>query len=90
MHNNTSLHYIALFDQEDFIDAIFTQITSRKDFATRLKEMIEVQNKEKRSAMDFFKLGKTDSFELLQNYLTEYESSAGQEMAEISISLIKQ
>ena len=65
LHGNTTLHYIALFDQEDFIDAIFLKLSKKENFAQQLKDMTEIKNSEGRSPMDFFKLGKTDSYELL-------------------------
>ena len=34
MHGNTCLHYIALFDQEDFIDYIFNHMQVSTKFAT--------------------------------------------------------
>ena len=44
MHGNTCLHYIALFDQEDFIDYIFNHMEVSTQFATQLKTLIDVKN----------------------------------------------
>ena len=44
MHGNTCLHYIALFDQEDFIDYIFNHMQISANFSTQLKTLTEVKN----------------------------------------------
>ena len=71
MHGNSCLHYIALFDNEDFINSVFNQISKSQDFGLKLRPLIEQRNREARLPMDFFMRGKTDSFGLLNNYLED-------------------
>ena len=65
LHGNTCLHYIALFDQEDFIDYIFNHLQLSPKFAPRLKALTDKKNLADRQPMDFFKVGKKDSYVLL-------------------------
>jgi len=43
---NTSLHYVALFDEEDFIICLMEQIGKSQDFAFRVKSLSETPNKQ--------------------------------------------
>lgn len=69
MHKNTCLHYIALFDQEDFIHEIVNVMQSNSAFTSQLKTLTEEKNLSERSPMDFFERGKKDSYVLLQSLL---------------------
>ena len=39
LYNNTCLHYVALFDDEEFIIQILELVGKSQDFAFRLKEI---------------------------------------------------
>ena len=62
LYQNTSLHYIALFDQEDFIINILEHIERSQDFAFKLKAISCATNSENRTPMEFFDRGKSDSY----------------------------
>ena len=90
LHNNTCLHYIALFDSEDFIDFIFNAMEGNASFGTELKTLAEVKNQAEKTPMDFFKRGKKDSYVLLQSFLaTSSESQLSSISASENIGQIK-
>ena len=65
-YNNTCLHYVALFDDENFIISLIKMLDKvDKDFPFKLKHLAEVKNKEGRTALDFFNRGKQDSYSTL-------------------------
>ena len=69
VHGNSPLHYIALFDQENVIEVVLNQIIQSPELASKLKILSEKQNRAGQSPMDFFFVGKRDSYELLHNFL---------------------
>lgn len=62
LHENTCLHYIALFDNEDFIITLLKSVAESQDFALRIRNMATALNSEQRTAMDFFARGKSSSY----------------------------
>lgn len=77
LHGNTCLHYIALFDQEDFILQLLKQIDQSQSLGFKLKTLAEEQNAKGRTALDFFKRGKSDSYEFLQQLLMDMNEVGG-------------
>ena len=73
LHGNTCLHYVALFDQEDFILQLVKQIDQSQQLGLKLKVLAEVQNAKGRTALDFFQRGKCDSYAHLQILLAEFQ-----------------
>ena len=69
LYKNTCLHYVALFDDEDFIISVLEQISNFQDFAFKLKAIAQAQNNEQRTPMDFYKRGKSDSYVNLHDTL---------------------
>lgn len=63
--DNTVLHYIALFDVEEFIITILENVEKSQEFSFRLKSISTATNAENRSPMDFFERGKSDSYIVL-------------------------
>ncbi len=69
MYANTSLHYLALFDEEDFIITVLEQIEKSQEFAFKLKQISGADNTEMRKPMDFFERGKSESYITLHETL---------------------
>lgn len=65
LHGNSCFHYIALFDKEDFILAIFKVLGHSIEYSFKLKTLASQANKSGRLPLDFFMRGKADSYEHL-------------------------
>jgi len=86
------MHYLALFDEEDFIEAILNKISWNRTAIPRLKALSEQVNAVGRTPLDHFFVGKTDSYELLHHFLAEQmeDSHLGLSSPQrFTISLIK-
>lgn len=71
MHGNSSMHYVALIDDEDLIEAVINKVNWAPHVCIQLKDLSEEINKLGRSPLDHFFVGKSDSFEMLHNFLSE-------------------
>ena len=71
IHGNTCMHYLALFDEEDFIEAIINKISWNPAAIPELRVLADTMNNEGRNPLDHFFVGKADSYELLHHFLTE-------------------
>ena len=81
VHLNTCLHYVALFDDEDCIEVVLNLIYAMPELVARLKVLSEQPNAEGRSPSDFFLRGKSNSYDLLQSYLTSHSGYAGEDLS---------
>ena len=85
LYNNTSLHYIALFDDEEFIINILEHIERSQTFAFKLKAISCAQNNEARTPMDFFNRGKSDSYIYLHDSLQDLQVGCTLSRGELSV-----
>ena len=65
------MHYLALIDDEDLIEVIINKLNWAPYVSTQLAELSEELNVLGRSPLDHFSVGKSDSYGLLHNYLSE-------------------
>ena len=65
------MHYLALIDDEDLIEAIINKLNWAPHVCHQLMELSEEMNLMGRSPLDHFSVGKSDSYGLLHNYLAE-------------------
>lgn len=89
LYSNTCLHYVALFDDEDFIIQIINLVGKSQEFAFQLKEISLAQNTENRSAMNFFDRGKSDSYINLHETLQDLQVGHGLTNNDLSLILTR-
>ena len=91
VHGNTCMHYLALFDDEEFIESVVNKISWAPGAIPSLGDLAEQPNNEGRYPLDHFFVGKSDSYELLHHFLTEqHEQKLGTNSPQsFTLSLIK-
>ena len=52
-HNNNFLHYLALIDNEEMIDATINACSVSAEFTTQLRELIDQENNAGKSPVEF-------------------------------------
>lgn len=85
------MHYVALVDDEDLIEAIINKVNWAPHTSIKLLDLSEEVNYMGRTPLDHFFVGKSDSYELLHNLLSELPTwkDGMSSPQKFSISLIK-
>ena len=86
LYANTCLHYLALFDEEDFIISVLEHVAKSQEFALKLKNIADANNTEMRKPMDFFERGKSESYITLHEALQGV--CVGQNLSNTELSFI--
>ena len=75
-HNNNFLHYLALIDNEEMIEATIEACTVSVEFASQLRELINKDNNAGKSPVEFGRRFKQVYFGRLANHLSNQLWSA--------------